>query len=58
MLDEHYTIYSLACPTGSAQPQRNTDKIEHVMIGGRLYEADTMNEVHTGNAKGLPYWWE
>ena len=37
---------------------RNTDKIEHVMIGGRLYEADTMNEVHTGDTKRLPYWWE
>jgi len=37
---------------------RNTDKVEHVMIGGRLYEAATMNEVHTGDAKRLPYWWE
>ena len=37
---------------------RNTDKVEHVMIGGRLYEAETMNEVHTGDTKRLPYWWE
>jgi len=37
---------------------RNTDKVEHVMLGGRLYEAKTMNEVHTGNNKRLPYWWE
>lgn len=37
---------------------RNTDSIEHVMIGGRLYEADTMNEVVTGSKKRLPYWWE
>ena len=37
---------------------RNTETIEHVMIGGRLYEADTMNEVHTGDKKRLPYWWE
>ena len=37
---------------------RNTDKVEHVMLGGRLYEAETMNEVHTGDAKRLPYWWE
>ncbi len=37
---------------------RNTETIEHVMIGGRLYESDTMNEVHTGNTKRLPYWWE
>ena len=37
---------------------RNTDKVEHVMLGGRLYEAETMNEVHTGDTKRLPYWWE
>ena len=37
---------------------RNTDKVEHVMLGGRLYEAETMNEVHTGDAKRLTYWWE
>ena len=37
---------------------RNTDSIENVMIGGRLYEADTMNEVISGDTKRLPYWWE
>lgn len=37
---------------------RNTDKIEHVMIGGRLYEAATMNEVVTGDKARLPYYWE
>jgi len=37
---------------------RNTDSIEHVMIGGRLYEAETMNEVITRDQKRLPYWWE
>jgi len=37
---------------------RNTDKVEHVMLGGRLYEAETMNEVHTGDTKRLKYWWE
>lgn len=37
---------------------RNTDKVDHVMIGGRLYEAETMNEVITGNKERLPYWWE
>jgi imidazolonepropionase-like amidohydrolase len=37
---------------------RHTDSIEHVMLGGRLYEAKTMNEVITGNKKRLPYWWE
>lgn len=37
---------------------RNSDKIVQVMLGGRLYDAKTMNEVETGSAKRLPYWWE
>ena len=37
---------------------RNTDKVEHVMLGGRLYEAETMNEIITGDKKRLPYYWE
>lgn len=37
---------------------RNTDKVEHVMLGGRLYEAETMNEVVTGDKERLPYYWE
>lgn len=37
---------------------RHTDKIEHVMQGGRLFEATTLNEVYTGDAKRAPYWWE
>ena len=36
----------------------NSDKIERVMLGGRLYDAKTLNEVETGTAKRLPYWWE
>ena len=36
----------------------HTDRIEHVMLGGRLYEAETMNEVLTGDSKRLPYYWE
>ena len=36
----------------------NSDDIEQVMLGGRLYDAVTMNEVETGDAKRLPYWWE
>ncbi|WP_379552234.1 amidohydrolase family protein [Qipengyuania sp. DGS5-3] len=45
----------------SADPSaniRNSDKIDQVMLGGRLYDAKTMNEVSTGTAKRLPYWWE
>ena len=37
---------------------RHTDNIEHVMIGGRLYEAKTMNEVVTGDFEKEPYWFE
>lgn len=37
---------------------RNTDKIDQVMLGGRLYDAATLNEVHTGTRKRAPYWWE
>ncbi|MBB6504318.1 imidazolonepropionase-like amidohydrolase/Tol biopolymer transport system component [Sphingomonas endophytica] len=37
---------------------RNSDKISRVMLGGRLYEAATLNESATGNRKRLPYWWE
>ena len=45
----------------SADPSeniRNSDKIDRVMLGGRLYDARTMNEVETGSARRLPYWWE
>ncbi|PCD01867.1 amidohydrolase [Sphingomonas spermidinifaciens] len=41
-----------------SQDIRNSDKIARVMLGGRLYDARTMNEVETGTAKRLPYWWE
>ncbi len=37
---------------------RNTEKIHRVMLGGRLYDPLTMNEVETGNRKRQPYWWE
>ncbi|HTG37297.1 amidohydrolase family protein, partial [Sphingomonas sp.] len=37
---------------------RNSDKIARVMLGGRLYDARTMNEVETGTARRMPYWWE
>ena len=45
----------------SADPSadiRNSDKIDRVMLGGRLYDARTMNEVETGDEERLPYWWE
>lgn len=40
------------------QDIRNTEKIHRVMLGGRLYDPLTMNEVETGNRKRQPYWWE
>ncbi len=36
----------------------NSDNIEKVMLGGRLYDSRTMNEVGTGDAKRRPYFWE
>ena len=37
---------------------RNSDKIHRVMLGGRLYDPATMNEVTTGARTRKPYWWE
>ena len=37
---------------------RNTDDIAYVMLNGRLYEADTLNETVTGNSRRAPYYWE
>jgi imidazolonepropionase-like amidohydrolase/Tol biopolymer transport system component len=41
-----------------SQDIAHSDNIEKVMIGGRLYDAKTMNEVGTGEAKRRPYFWE
>jgi imidazolonepropionase-like amidohydrolase len=37
---------------------RNSDKVRQVMLGGRLYDSATLNEVATGTRKRQPYWWE
>ncbi len=37
---------------------RNSDKVNAVMLGGRMYDAATLNEVVTGNRKRPPYWFE
>ncbi|TKD50421.1 amidohydrolase family protein [Sphingomonas baiyangensis] len=37
---------------------RNSDKIARVVLGGRMYDARTMNEVETGDARRMPYWWQ
>ena len=45
----------------SADPSediQNSDDIVQVMLGGRLYDALTMNEVDTGDSQRRTYWWE
>ncbi len=37
---------------------RNSDKVSMVMLGGRLYDAATLNERATGSRTRQPYWWE
>jgi len=37
---------------------RNTERVETVVIGGRAYDAATMNETVTGDSERAPYWWE
>jgi imidazolonepropionase-like amidohydrolase/Tol biopolymer transport system component len=37
---------------------RNTDKLHRVMLGGRMYDPVTLNEVVTGKRVRQPYWWE
>ena len=37
---------------------RNSDKVHRVMLGGRIYDPVTMNEVESGTKPRAPYWWE
>lgn len=37
---------------------RNSEKIHRVMVGGRMYDPTTLNEVVTGERRRAPYWWE
>jgi len=37
---------------------QNTDNVSQVMLGGRLYDAATLNEQVTGNRRRPAYWWE
>jgi imidazolonepropionase-like amidohydrolase/Tol biopolymer transport system component len=37
---------------------RNSDKVHQVMLGGRLYDAATLDEVSTGTAKRGRLWWQ
>ncbi len=40
------------------QDIRNSDNINMVMLNGRLYDADTLNETVTGTRQRQPYFWE
>jgi imidazolonepropionase-like amidohydrolase/Tol biopolymer transport system component len=40
------------------QDIRNSERIDRVMLNGRLYEAATLNEVETGDRRRQPYFWE
>jgi imidazolonepropionase-like amidohydrolase len=35
-----------------------SDRVSHVMLNGRLYEAQTLNEVVTGERKTKPFFWQ
>ena len=37
---------------------RSTEQVETVVLGGRAYDARTLNETATGDARRAPYWWE
>ncbi len=37
---------------------RNSDKLNRVMLNGRLYDPVTLDEVVTGTRKHAPYYWE
>ncbi len=37
---------------------RNSDKVSHVVLNGRVYESGTLQEVTTGDRKLAPFWWQ
>ena len=37
---------------------RNSEMIHYVVLGGRIYDPMTLNEVATGKRVRQPYWWE
>jgi imidazolonepropionase-like amidohydrolase/Tol biopolymer transport system component len=37
---------------------RNSEKIKYVMVNGRLYDAESMNEVGNREKPRLPFWWQ
>lgn len=37
---------------------RNSEKIKYVMVNGRLYDAESMNEIGNRDKPRLPFWWQ
>jgi len=37
---------------------RNSEKIKYVMVNGRLYDADNMNEIGNHEKPRLHFWWQ
>ena len=37
---------------------RNSDKIKYVMLNGRLYDSDSMNEIGNHEKPRLRFWWQ
>jgi len=37
---------------------RNSEKIKYVMVNGRLYDADSMNEIGNRDKPRLHFWWQ
>lgn len=37
---------------------RDTEFVTHTMLNGRLYDADTLNEIGNYDRERLPFWWE
>ena len=37
---------------------RNSEQIKYVMLNGRLYDADSMNEIGNRDKPRLHFWWQ
>ena len=37
---------------------RNSEKIKYVMLNGRLYDADSMNEIGNHEKPRMRFWWQ
>ena len=55
---EHLREFDLVLDADPTANIRNSEKVFRVMVGGRMYDPMTMNEVVTGERKRAPYWWE